>query len=388
MTRVGFIFSFDPGWIGGINYFRNLFTALYELPDREIEVIIFTGLYAPDIYFNGLPAIKIVRSSLFDEGSFAWRLRHRVRYRLSSDFLLVWLLKKHGVSVLSHSGWLLGNTQIPTIDWIPDFQHIHLPEYFSLDEINARNNRHIDMCKYCSTIIVSSFDAQSDLSIFNQVGATKSEVLQFVVSTDEEGEKHPSAEELQAKFNFTGKYFILPNQFWKHKNHTVVIEALGQLVQEGKRVLVLATGSSEDYRHPEYFNRLMERAKELNVLDNFRHLGIVRKSDLDGLMRDALAIINPSFFEGWSTSVEEAKALGKNILLSDIPVHREQNPPLAKYFLPDDATLLSTILWEVWNKPKTNDKNTCENAREINGKRRIEFAKKYQEIVIRALRKR
>lgn len=44
------------------------------------------------------------------------------------------------------------------------------------------------------------------------------------------------------------------------------------------------------------------------------------------LMKHAIAIINPSLFEGGSTTVEEAKSLLKVIILSGIPVHREQNP--------------------------------------------------------------
>ncbi len=36
------------------------------------------------------------------------------------------------------------------------------------------------------------------------------------------------------------------------------------------------------------------------------------------------ALINPSQFEGWSTTVEEAKSLGVKMLLSDLEVHKEQ----------------------------------------------------------------
>jgi hypothetical protein len=58
-------------------------------------------------------------------------------------------------------------------------------------------------------------------------------------------------------------------------------------------------------------------------------------------MRQSLAVIQPSLFEGWSTVVEEVKSLGKTILLSDLPVHREQNPPSAEYFNPMDAVSLA-----------------------------------------------
>lgn len=383
VIRVGLVFSFDDGWLGGINYFRNLLSALYALPERKIEAVVFTGLRSPEKHFEGFPAIKIVRSRTFDKGTLPWRIRHIVRYRLSRDFLFELLLKKYGIAVLSHSDWLPGKAPIPTIGWIPDFQHVHLPEFFSMDEIEARNKHFSDMCRYCSTIIVSSFDAQSDLNRFDPDCVSKSEVLQFVAASTKAGIMLPSHEELEARYKFSGNYFLLPNQFWKHKNHRVVIEALGLLRRDGKRVLVLSTGNAEDYRHPEYFKSLMGRAKELDVLGNFICLGLVPATDLAALMRHASTIINPSFFEGWSTTVEEAKSLGKCVVLSDIPVHREQKPPLAYYFLPDDANALAAILWEIWNRPVSDEAQMVECARRATDERRLEFAKKYQEIVLR-----
>jgi glycosyltransferase involved in cell wall biosynthesis len=385
VIKVGFEFSFQEGWLGGINYYRNLLIALYELPERKIEAVIFTGFKSPASHIDGLPLVKIVRSSMFDRGSFLWLLRRLWQRAFGYDFILQHLLKKYGIAVLSHSGWLGKGASIPSIGWIPDFQHVHLPELFSLDEIVARDKRYTDMCRYCSTIIVSSFDAQADLLRFNPDSKLKSEVLQFVVAAIKNEAILPGRVELEGRYNFSGNYFLLPNQFWKHKNHQVVIEALGLLEREGKRVLVLATGSTTDRRHPEYFETLISRAKKLKVQNNFRHLGVVPTSDLVGLMRDAVAIINPSFFEGWSTSVEEAKSLGKRVLLSDIPVHREQAPARGSYFLPSDADALAAILWNECNQLASEDFEMAEEARRSADGRRLEFAQEYQRIVLKTL---
>jgi glycosyltransferase involved in cell wall biosynthesis len=58
-------------------------------------------------------------------------------------------------------------------------------------------------------------------------------------------------------------------------------------------------------------------------------------------MHHAVAFINPSRFEGWSTSVEEAKSMGKQIVLSDIPVHREQAPSRGFFFADNDPRALA-----------------------------------------------
>ncbi len=385
MIRVGFVFSFDDGWLGGINYFRNLLAATYALPDRKIEAVIFMGLQTPAKHFADFPPVTIVRSRLFDRGSLPWLVRRIWQRVFLHDPFLERLLKKYGIAVLSHSGWIGRDTAIPSIGWIPDFQHVRLPEFFDAKEMAIRNRYYGDMCRYCSTVIVSSFDALADLHRFDPNCQSKARVLQFVVATTKARTALSSRAELEKKYQFSGKYFLLPNQFWKHKNHQVVIEALGLLTKSGKKVLVLSTGNTEDYRHPKYFGLLMERVKKLGVNECFVPLGLVSTEDLAALMVHSSAIINPSIFEGWSTTVEEAKSLGKPIALSDIRVHREQNPPLANFFAPDDANALATILWGMWNKPVADEELAIQLARQATDERRLGFATQYQRIVLNAL---
>ena len=55
-------------------------------------------------------------------------------------------------------------------------------------------------------------------------------------------------------------------------------------------------------------------------------------------------MLQPSLFEGWSTTVEEAKSVGKPILLSCLPVHYEQNPPRGVFFDPMNADDLAEAM--------------------------------------------
>jgi glycosyltransferase involved in cell wall biosynthesis len=139
-------------------------------------------------------------------------------------------------------------------------------------------------------------------------------------------------------------YFHLPNQFWAHKNHGVVIEALALLKRKGIELTVVCTGQTIDGRKPEYFDDLMVRCRDAGVSENFKVLGLVPYTDMQALMLHARAVINPSRFEGWSTTVEEAKIMGKQVLLSDLSVHREQAPAFAEYFAPDDCETLAMHL--------------------------------------------
>lgn len=386
MIRVAFIFQYNEGWLGGLNYFRNLVSAIAALQNPEVEPVIFAGGDIPEQQLTGLPKAQLVRSRLLDPASFLWRMRMFLRRALTRDVLLEMLLRWHGVEVMSHSGVIGRGASIPAIGWIPDFQHFRMPEFYR-DAERTMWTAHIrDVCTYCNCVLLSSHAAQQDLKDFSPACAEKSRVLQFVADAVFDGSQTNSTE-LQRKYEFSGRYFLVPNQFWAHKNHRVVIEALAILRKRGQELLVLATGNTHDHRQPGYFASLLDYARKMDVHDCFRVLGIVPRQDLMGLMHDAVALINPSLFEGWSTSVEEAKSLGKRIILSDIPVHREQNPADAIFFPPADPDALADAMQVLYcAHDPARSAESMGKAQGMLAQRRREFAAAYQDIVCEVVR--
>ena len=340
--RVGFVVPAGY-WLGGKNYLRNLFAAIRALPGDTITPVIFTGKRQTDASSDDFPELEAIAASMLDRMSPAWFARKVIAKVASQDILLRRLLQQHSVSVLSHSFNLGRQAVVKTIGWIPDFQHVHLPEFFTPRELRHRDREFMKICACCDKLVVSSECARADLLSFSPENAHKSELLRFVASPG------PLADaagllDLRRLYNFDGPYFLLPNQFWAHKNHRVVLSALQKLKQQNKPFLVLATGSSEDSRNPSFFSSLMQYAAECDVLDCFRVLGQIPFDHLAGLMRYATAFINPSRFEGWSTSVEEAKSMGKQIVLSDIPVHREQAPQRGLFFPPENPDAMAEVM--------------------------------------------
>jgi glycosyltransferase involved in cell wall biosynthesis len=141
-------------------------------------------------------------------------------------------------------------------------------------------------------------------------------------------------------------FFFLPNQFWKHKNHECVVQALRKLKAQGKEVVVAVSGKQMDPRDPDHFPRLQRIIESSGLEKNFRLLGLVPHAHIPALMRSCIALINPSIFEGWSTTVEEAKAMGTRMILSSLRVHREQSPD-ALFFEPNSPDQLASILESV-----------------------------------------
>jgi glycosyltransferase involved in cell wall biosynthesis len=380
MIRVGFVLeALNQGWLGGVNYYRNLLGAIEALPERSIEPVIFTGVAAPKAILDGFPQNALVRTSLLEPRSARGLYRRALRKLGAGDAALKGLLRKHRIDVLSHHGPLAG---LPTIGWIPDFQHLHLTGYFSEKELRLRDRKFHELCHQCTRILVSSFDAQKNLSSFNQEGAGKSRVLQFVPFVDYDPADLPGLSALEQKYQFKGPYLHLPNQFWIHKNHRVVVDALELLRASGIRPMVIATGHTEDPRDPSHFSSILDRIERAGVSDEFKVLGVVPYKDLVALMHHSKAVINPSLYEGWSTPVEEAKALGKRIILSDIPVHREQAPAAGLYFDPHSPAALAAVLGRVWDESDDAlGPSFVRQAKDDWQKRRRAFASAYQEIV-------
>ncbi len=65
-------------------------------------------------------------------------------------------------------------------------------------------------------------------------------------------------------------------------------------------------------------------------------------------MVGSVAVLNPSLFEGWSTTVEEARALQVPMVLSDLPVHKEQAEGIARFFDRTSAPALADALRQAW----------------------------------------
>ena len=56
----------------------------------------------------------------------------------------------------------------------------------------------------------------------------------------------PSTEDVLKKYSLESGYFFYPAQFWAHKNHIRILEALVQLNLEGLRFNVVFSGGNQE----------------------------------------------------------------------------------------------------------------------------------------------
>ncbi len=379
MIRVAWRIHNTPDWIGGLNYFRNLFAAVMGLHNRRIQPVL---LGDPEQFPSCFRSAEFV-PNLYERNG--WRpariLSSVERLILRNGGAMARHLRRHHVRVFSHGEVLGSRSPIPAVGWIPDFQHRHLPEFFSKTEMAIRNSIHALMAKEMQGVIFSSQNALQDFCRFFPQHRCRKFVLNFVAAPAYE--ELPPVEGVVRKYDIAEPFFLIPNQVWAHKNHSVVLEALKKLDRTGSCPLVINTGQTKDSRNPDYFNALARRVEAAGLSERLRFLGLVDYSHVAVLMRAAICVINPSLFEGWSTVVEEAKTLGKRLLLSDIAVHREQAPERASYFGPHDADALASLMGRVVNDYDGSlETSALQRGTQLLTERLSTFGKAYEDIIL------
>ena len=350
-VRLAFIHISPRVSAGAHNYQRNLFAALHRHRFGEFTPVVFAG-NADDTgelaSLAAIPGVEVAQASAFDQ-----RTRGLAMALASGlDRAAIAAFTSQNVVVVIEAARFFGwRMPYPAVAWFTDFQHRRLPQLFSPA---ARWRREVGFRMQIAsgrTVMLSSESALRDCKAFYPAVAGRASVVRFA--------SRPPAEllttnpaEATALYKLPERFFYLPNQFWRHKNHKVVVDALSILNARGIDIVIAASGSKDDPREQDYFDGIMRQITDRNLSRNFRYLGMIPLSHVYALLRVSAALINPSRFEGWSTTVEEAKSFGVPMILSDLDVHREQTVGKARYFGTDDPTALADHLISFANDPE------------------------------------
>ncbi|HWP00106.1 MAG TPA: glycosyltransferase family 1 protein [Methylococcus sp.] len=351
MIRIAFTLIGGKNWTGGYNYLLNLLRVITSRRPGALKPVLFFGTDV-DIDetrpFKAIDGVEIVISPVLNANRrFTSLLRSLL---LGADPAMRRLLHEHRIDVVFENAQYHGaRLGIPVIAWIPDFQHRELPHLFSRTAWWKRELGFRSQISGGRTIMLSSFDARDACERYYPATVGRTHVVRFAVATS----RRPEADEVhqvRKTYGLPVRYFYLPNQFWQHKNHLLVVDALAILKESGHSITVVASGKQHDPYRPDYFAKFSARLQAANVADQFKLLGLIPYEHIAPLMVGSVAVLNPSLFEGWSTTVEEARALGVPLLLSDIAVHKEQASGVATFFDRHSPESLAKTMLDIWNQ--------------------------------------
>lgn len=147
----------------------------------------------------------------------------------------------------------------------------------------------------------------------------------------------PPASPSNALASLAGRrFFLYPAQFWPHKNHVNLLQALARL--EGGEELVLPGADKGNLAH------VRAEAKRLGLEARVHFPGFVSPGDLAWLYRQAVALAYPSFLGPDNLPPLEAFAQGCPVALANYPGAEEQAGDASLRFDPADPEDLARTL--------------------------------------------
>jgi glycosyltransferase involved in cell wall biosynthesis len=343
---IGIIFNFSKGWLGGFYYYQNIIKALNFLDDDEKPaiVIFYNREYAAYLKEIDYPYLQLVAREF--PGVYQGYLKSLLTGKNVFVDEIIRDYKLQGIYPVNDNP--VGAKKAipaPTIGaaWFPDLQHKFFPQFFDKKRMWLRELRLKLTLRNASDLVVSSYDTVNHFKQFYSIRNTlKVHVLQFVSILD--AYQLGDIEKIKAEYKIPAEYFIVSNAFLKHKNHLTVLKALNAIRQNGGQAHVVFTGKMDNYGGGLLINQLREYIAEHGLEQQVSLLGIIPREHQLTIMKHAKAVLQPSLFEGWNTTIEDAKSLQLPIIASAIAVHKEQLGEKGFYFQPTDENELAAVL--------------------------------------------
>ncbi|HBQ94508.1 MAG: glycosyltransferase family 4 protein [Firmicutes bacterium] len=196
--------------------------------------------------------------------------------------------------------------------------------------------------KVARRVIVPSRATADDLQEILKVPADRISVIPHGVDPLEIDVKVPHMTEKERE----RPYFLAVGTIEPRKNFEGLIHAFSQFIHEnhlnGQTDLLIAGKKGWLYES------VLEAPGKWNVGERVFLLDYVSKADLHELYRNALALVYPSFYEGFGLPVLEAMACGTPVISSNKGALKEVCGDAALLADPSDIDRLSQYMKQIW----------------------------------------
>ena len=203
---------------------------------------------------------------------------------------------------------------IPTVCTIYDLQYKTYPKFFSEEDVAQRDHTFIEACRK-ATLLAAISDYSRDSAIAHggldpaYIRTIHLRMAQRIVP----GNEYDRAILDHLKLAHQ-RYLIYPANFWRHKNHEMLLTAFGMACHEGlaadiKLVCTGAPGERQEW--------IMKAARSMNLGDRIIFPGYIPNTELATLVTNCAGVVFPSLYEGFGMPVIEAMATGVPVACSN-----------------------------------------------------------------------
>lgn len=237
--------------------------------------------------------------------------------------------------------------QVPgvrTIGTIHDLMHRyepHFPEVSARFRYGSREHRFRNIAYRSDAVLVDSEVGRDQVVASYHVPRERIWPLPYVAPSYLR-DTTPRAD-FDTHYNLPARFIFYPAQFWPHKNHLHLLEAISIVAINHPDIALVLSGGK---RHA--FERVQAHVKSLCLDSKVFFVGHVPDADLSGFYKRARALVMPTFFGPTNIPPLEALALGCPAIVSGIYGMPEQCGDAALYFNPKCPKEMADKIASVW----------------------------------------
>lgn len=234
--------------------------------------------------------------------------------------------------------------KVPTVSVIYDLQYKTYPEFFPPADVAQRDRTFVDAARR-STILVAISEYSRQAAIKH--GELDPDHIRTVHLHISQHSLRNAAKDVSIldRLELTpGRYLIFPANFWKHKNHEMLLTAFGiarsnDLDNDIRLVCTGAPGVRQQW--------LKQAADTLGLGAHVLFPGYLANAELLALITNSAGVIFPSLYEGFGLPIIEAMATGVPVACSNVTSLPEVAGDAAILFdprIPEDIARALTTL--------------------------------------------
>ena len=217
------------------------------------------------------------------------------------------------------------------ISVIHDLMHIyegHFNEY-SKEEKSMRNYLFSNICKNSDVIISDSVIGKKHIVESYGVNESKIKPIYFCAFDHKENQNYFLKLKKKYGEKYFQNYFFYPAQFWEHKNHLRILDAIYYLKIKNINFNLILTGSKKNN-----YKNVMKKINEYNLSKNVVNLGYVDEGAIKALYKNSIGLIYLSLIGPTNIPPLEAMSYDCPVICSDIYAMREQLKDSALFINP------------------------------------------------------
>jgi len=253
--------------------------------------------------------------------------------------------------------------RMPFIVPIFDLNHRlqpEFPEVSAFGEFNRREYFYINTCRFATLVLVDSEVSKEDVLRFygNFISAERIRILPYYPPIVRNPVPSPQeCARVRKKHGLPERYFFYPAQFWRHKNHALILRAIRSIGDEtNQAVHVVFCGAYSDHVRAANFKEVMALVEELGVGDRVHYLGLVPEEDMPALYAASVALVMPTFFGPTNIPPFESWHYGRPVISSDIRGVRQQIGDAGLLVDPRSSIDLAQAMLSVLRDDSLNEK--------------------------------